>query len=291
MKFVVKQRLFLVGCPRSGTTLLQSLLAAHPQIYSFPESKFFQYLIPTYEPRRLALRIIASRHLRTRLAEFFKDEIGRPEMLKRLPKIPIMREYTRRFINILDSLTTEQGKSIWLEKTPEHIHYIDYIEKFVPGVKFIHILRHGSDTVASMYEVTRKYPSKYWRQGWSIDTCLERWINSVEITRQHLHKSNHMVVRYEDLVADPQVELEKLCKFIGIDFDQKMLHDYQMAAEKVCLEIEPWKARATQAIEKANSQKFYQVFDATQQEYILNRLSEVDLDSISDGLIDIALNR
>ncbi|HBL15028.1 MAG TPA: sulfotransferase [Cyanobacteria bacterium UBA11162] len=281
MKFVVKQRLFLVGCPRSGTTLLQSLLAAHPQIYSFPESKFFQYLIPTYEPRRLALRIIASRHLRTRLAEFFKDEIRHPEMLKLLPKIPLMREYTRRFINILDSLTTEQGKSIWLEKTPEHIHYIDYIEKFVPGVKFIHILRNGSDTVASMYEVTRKYPSKYWRQGWSIDTCLERWIDSVEITRQHLHKSNHILVRYERLVENPQSELQNLHKFMDIEFDEKMLQDYRIAAKQVSLEIEPWKAAVSEAIFKAKSQKFYEVFDESQQRYIVERLSKVNLDDLN----------
>ena len=37
----IKDRIFIVGCPRSGTTLLQSLLAAHPQIHSFPETHFF----------------------------------------------------------------------------------------------------------------------------------------------------------------------------------------------------------------------------------------------------------
>ncbi|HAG85071.1 MAG TPA: sulfotransferase [Cyanobacteria bacterium UBA12227] len=281
MKFVVKQRLFLVGCPRSGTTLLQSLLAAHPQIVSFPESKFFQYLVPTYEPRRLASRIIASRQLKPRLEEFFKNEIGRPELIKYLPKFPLMREHTRKFIKILDSLAQEQGKSIWLEKTPEHIQHIDYIEKFVPRVRFIHILRNSLDTVASMYEVTRKYPSKYWREGWSIDFCLERWISAAEITRQHLHKSNHILVRYEQLVENPQSELEKLCQFIGIEFDKKMLQDYRIAAKQVSLEIEPWKAAVSEAIYKAKSQKFYEVFDESQQRYIVERLSEVNLDDLN----------
>ncbi|MGL4503377.1 MAG: sulfotransferase family protein, partial [Planktothrix sp.] len=46
MDQIIKNRIFLVGCPRSGTTLLQSLLAAHPQIASFPESHFFQSLAP-----------------------------------------------------------------------------------------------------------------------------------------------------------------------------------------------------------------------------------------------------
>ncbi|MGL6135938.1 MAG: sulfotransferase, partial [Planktothrix sp.] len=50
-------RLFLVGCPRSGTTLLQSLLAAHSQIASFPESQFFRCLLENRPPWRVKLRI------------------------------------------------------------------------------------------------------------------------------------------------------------------------------------------------------------------------------------------
>ena len=42
---MIEKRVFLVGCPRSGTTLLQSMLHAHPSIYSLPETKFFHVLI------------------------------------------------------------------------------------------------------------------------------------------------------------------------------------------------------------------------------------------------------
>ena len=69
MQTAPKQRIFLVGCPRSGTTLLQSLLAAHPDITSFPESHFFRHLI---DNRRWLHRTfgIASKRARTRKIKF-----------------------------------------------------------------------------------------------------------------------------------------------------------------------------------------------------------------------------
>jgi len=277
MKPQSKPPVFLVGCPRSGTTLLQSLLAAHPQIASFPESKFFQYLVPEHEPRRRFFGLV-SRRLQPRLEEFFKSEIGRPEMLQYLPQIPLMSWYTRKFIKILQILTEEQGKSIMLEKTPEHLYHIDYIEKIVPGVRFIHILRNGSDVVASLYEVTRKYPNSLWQGALSLDDCIERWIQAVEISRRHLHKLNHLLIRYEDLVENPPTELEKICGFIGIEFIETMLQDYRGVAKQVTLETEPWKAAVTGEIHKVSSQKFDQMFDEAQQQYIRKRLSGVSLD-------------
>ena len=67
------KRIFLVGAPRSGTTILQSLLAAHPKITSFPETKFFQYLWSDRLKSKLP----------DRLYEFFYDEIARPDLYDR----------------------------------------------------------------------------------------------------------------------------------------------------------------------------------------------------------------
>ena len=223
----------------------------------------------------------ASRQLKPRLEEFFREEIGRPEMLQRLPRIPLMSQYTRKFIKILQNLAEEQGKSIFLEKTPEHLYHIDYIEKIVTEVRFIHILRNGSDVVASLYEVTRKYPNAGWSGAWSLDWCIERWIQAVDMTRSHLHKPNHILIRYEQLVEDPQTELEKLCEFIGIEFTERMLQDYRVVATQVSLETEPWKASVAGEIQNANSKKFYEVFDKEQQQYILKRLSGVSLEDLS----------
>ena len=137
MQKQLKLPLFLFGCPRSGTTYLQSLLAAHPEIFSLPETKFFHYLFPENEPRRRMLGV-ASRRLKPKLINFLKDEMNRPDLLKYLPKnIVFIKQYTHRFVKIMNLLAEEKGKSIWLEKTPEHIRNIDYIEKNVSLAKFL----------------------------------------------------------------------------------------------------------------------------------------------------------
>lgn len=270
-----KTRVFLVGCPRSGTTLLQSLLAAHPEIATFPESHFFQTVVP----RRRSLRVfgVASRRARPRF-ERFLGELGCDEERWRLPASAVMvRRYVAAFVGLLDSLAQQQGKSAWLEKTPRHLRYIKCIEKFVEGASFIHIVRDGADVVTSLYEVTHEHPG-VWGGAMSLERCVGRWIEDVRISRDHLHKPNHALVRYERLVQDPEAVLTELCGFLGVEFSEAMLLERSAAAKRVVLESEPWKASVGGAIANANSKKFFELFDEAQRKYVLSRLSAVDLD-------------
>lgn len=279
MKSKLKSVVFLVGCSRSGTTLLQSLLAAHPEIKSFPESNFFDYLIPSYEPKRYAFGLI-SRRLKPRLERFFIKEIKRPELFNKITNmLPFISLYSRRFIDIMKGLTLESGKSVWLEKTPEHIYYINYIKKVTPEVKFIHLLRRGTDVVASLYEVTHKYP-KSWGGPWDIDTCINQWLNSIEISLQYLHDPDHILIRYEDLVDCPKTVLTKLCDFIGINFSENMLVDYSLFSQQFSLE-KVGRTVKTERIETANDRKFNKLFDERQKNYIWQRLSRVNLDNLT----------
>jgi hypothetical protein len=225
---------------------------------------------------------MASRRLRPMLKKFF-EEIGQPEMQRYLPKTPLfMGQYTRRFIKIMNQIAREQGKSIWLEKTPEHLHYIDYIEKFVPEAKIIHIVRSGSAVVASLYDMAQKYPQSWWGTCYrEIDWCIDGWIAKIEITRNHLHKPNHQLVRYEQLVENPAEVLAELCEFIGVERDEGMLQDYRKVAKQLIRDREEWKVSVRDDIQNANAKKFCTLFDETQQQYIRDRLSGISLDELS----------
>jgi hypothetical protein len=266
---------FLVGCPRSGTTLLQSLLASHPSVASFPESKFFQYLLPEYEPRRKSVGI-ASRRLKPMLEKYF-DECHYPEMKQYLPRFPqFMKFYTRRFLYIMDKIIQQQEKNIWLEKTPEHLHYIDVIEKFVPYAKFIHIVRNGSDVVASLYDMGLKYPNTWGQVFGEVDSCINRWINDFKISYNYSQKTNHLLVKYESIVDNTPSTLQEICKFIGIDFTEKILEDYRSIAKQLIRGRETWKGSVSNQIQNANSQKFYNLFNEEQQQYIISVLSKME---------------
>ncbi|NEP76837.1 MAG: sulfotransferase [Okeania sp. SIO3B3] len=272
-QYTVKTRIFLVGCPRSGTTLLQSLLAAHPQIVSFPESHFCSAVFVSRTPRREKLNL-ASKFARKKLEKFLREN-GKEEMKKYLPKFGLFpSQYAYSFINILDILTQQQKKSIWLEKTPGHIRYISYLEKWVKDAKFIHIIRNGADVVASLFEVTHQHP-EVWNGAWNIDRCIQQWVEDVNLTKGYLSQLNHILVEYEKLVENPRTVLTEVCEFIGVEFTEKMLQDYQIVGKKVSLASEPWKASVVDKINSTNGKKFQSLFNQKQQTYILKQLSEV----------------
>jgi LPS sulfotransferase NodH len=165
-------RVFLVGCPRSGTTLLQSLLAANSCILSFPESHFYEDLFSGW-PLLSALGI-SSRHARPRW-NVFLEKIGHPEMNSILPKHAIFdRQLSGAFVEVLDTLTMKQGKPVWLEKTPGHLRCVDQIEKLVRNARFVHILRSGEDNIASLVAVGNKYPEPWGRWYGTLDRCIQR---------------------------------------------------------------------------------------------------------------------
>lgn len=278
MQFSTSKGIFLVGCARSGTTLLQSLLAAHPKIISFPESKFFTYLVPESGSKRLALGISSKRL--TPMLKKFLSEIEHPELIELLPKTPLfMGRYTNIFTRILNKIAESQDKDMWLEKTPEHLEYIKYIERFIPEAKIIHIIRNGQDVVSSLYSLAKNHP-QYWLDEHrfnDIDSCIDWWIKAISISQRYLDRPNHFFVQYEELVSDTPKILAELCQFLKIEFCQEMMENYSDNAEELIRGREIWKTNINREIKSTNSQKFYRLFNAEQQQYILSRISEISL--------------
>ncbi len=278
------RRLFLVGCPRSGTTLLQSLLAAHSQVVSFPESHFYN----TMTTSRFGLRQLglASPRIRARFFEFL-EQIGHPEMRRYLPRHAVSRrQYSRAFIAVLDAVARQQNKHVWLEKTPRHLQYIDDIRGFVPESKFIHLVRHGEDVVASLYEVVNQHPER-WPSIPASDAascvarCLDRWVQSVALSRRYVGEPNHAMVRYERLVEAPEAVMKGLCEFIGISFEARMLERYADHAATLVMPFETWKQSVTQAIASGPERKFDRLFNEAQKRHISARVAEVDLAALT----------
>lgn len=294
----IQKRLFIVGCPRSGTTLLQSLLASHSQVQSFPESQFFLYLFSTDRAQQFTesrletewtrpLLKLASRklifgiaqvRLRSHLHQFLQD-IDQLDLEPALPRtaIALKQQYTQAFFRVLDQATQRQQRTIWLEKTPQHLYYLDYITQQLPDAQFIHLLRSGTDVVASLYDVRQRYPEQWPDEPADAKLCTARWLRDLRISLRYQHQPHHHVIRYEDLVAEPAQILETLCQRIGIVYEPTMLDGYQQTAQQVRLSSEPWKNSVHQPIQNQNATKFTQLFDADQQAYIQSQVDQIDL--------------
>ncbi|MEM8719524.1 MAG: sulfotransferase [Cyanobacteria bacterium P01_G01_bin.39] len=271
----VKGRFFLVGCPRSGTTLLQSLIVAHSQVTSFPESKFFQKIVVSgsiYKKFNLA-PFTARKVFNTFLADTNNLKFKRLLPLQAL----FIPQYATAFVTALDTITLGQQKKYWLEKTPEHLRRINAIEKLVPEAKFIHIVRNGVDVVASLYEMTQKFP-QVWGQPRSLFRYVNRWSTDVLISSHHSHKPNHFVVRYENLLTDPLTVLARICEFMDLPFEASMLENRVNSVSNLIRTREHWKQSVNENLRQSNCDKFYRIFNPSQQEYILTLIQEANLD-------------
>ncbi|MEG4813959.1 sulfotransferase [Microcoleus sp. K5-D4] len=257
------QRIFLVGSPRSGTTMLQSLLAAHPEVISFPESKFFHYLLYKKFAGKLPGRMEA----------FFKDEISRPELLQDFDDSQTVATKVSWFVGVLDGLAAEQNKSIWLEKTPEHIYFIEDIQRLLPDAKFIHILRNSMDTIASLHEATRN-SHDLWGPGWDLNHCIHRWKEAMLISHKYAKNSNHILVKYEEILDNKVKKLEEICDFMKIKYDDRMLELYQEKAANLSLNL-PWHQGIGREVKSNKVHKYHKILKTNEIRYILDKIKRV----------------
>jgi len=272
----VIRRVFLVGCPRSGTTLLQSLLAAHPEVKSFPESHFFERLTPT---RPLFRRLgIASRRAGPAL-EALLEGLELSAYRDRFPRRALFaRRFARPFVRMLDEVTLASGRRVWLEKTPGHVRVIEEITAAVPKAKFIHLIRHGPHTIASLFDVAQRYPDT-WGTSNSIEKCIRRWIKDVRLSLAYENVPNHRIVRYEELVHDPENVLGELCDFLAVPAQvMEMIDGYPQAARVVIGRHEPWKSSVGTGLKDLGEEKYNRLFSPEQRAFIERGVGEAGLD-------------
>jgi LPS sulfotransferase NodH len=268
----IQSRIFLVGCPRSGTTLLQSLLAANSRIASYPESHFYEKLFSGHV--LLKTFGIPSRKARARWNAFL-EEIGHPEMNPIIPKYAILvRQFSDAFVEVLDTLTMKQGKPVWLEKTPGHLRCVDRIETLVRNARFVQILRNPEDNIASLFEVGQNYPETWGPWYGTLEQCTQRWVTDARICLRCSSRNNHYLVRYEELIANPRPVLVALCDFIGVPYEDKMLSDYPTVAGQLVLKTEQWKASVSEPIRPAGKRKFNDYLKEEQRQYIIAHIPE-----------------
>lgn len=223
--------MFVVAAPRSGTTILQSYLAAHPRIATFPETSIFSLARPASKWWAKQLRLVNRRF-------FYGLKSAADALSVPTPARPITLSGSfRAGVRMLDQAAGDVD--VWVEKSSHHIRNIDNIQRYVPGSCFVHVVRDGRDSVASMRLVTIRY-GDIWHGPNTVEKAVDRWNEDVRITRRCLGEQDHLVIRYEDLMIDPDAELQRICELLGLQFDPAML-----IRKSRGFVDDPWKRTAT----------------------------------------------
>lgn len=219
--------LFVVGCERSGTTLLRAMLDSHPDLAVPPESYFLVPLMKeTFSPQGfLALVGEHRRFARWDLPiEEVREAFRRAEPGDLAAAVRVLyRTYA-----------AARGKSRWGDKSPGYVRHVKALAGLLPEAHFIHIIRDGRDVALSWLDAP-------FGPG-SITEAAERWRKDVRAGRRSGRKhaaGRYMEVRYEALVEDPEAVLRNICDLAGLPFEPAMLGYTSRADEVISATLEP----------------------------------------------------
>jgi hypothetical protein len=140
------------------------------------------------------------------------------------------------------------GKQWWADKTPPNIDHVELLAEDFPGAKFVELVRDGRDVALSMITMP-------WGDNNAWTTGL-RWAHCIrEGERQRDARPDAMLlVRYEDLVTEPQAQLRRVSEFLGIDYDDDMLAVEKTDTSK--LQHQDWFSNLWQGINTSAMDKW-----------------------------------
>ena len=274
---VIERRIFIVGAPRSGTTLAQSLLAAHSEITSYTESHFFRKHFSRVAPLSLP---ILTRNPRPRLSEFLEENGEAPPpaaewffekkrwALEIRPFLPFQTlPVARQLVRVLDELAQRRGAANWIEKTPWHLRSIPLLEKTSPGGRtyFIHVIRNGLEVVASLHKASQE-----WERSYGLGACVARWNKDLGRSLDRIDRPNHQFVAYEHLTSDPEATVKLLLDGLGLAWEPAILEHYGRTSEGVITTREDWKTGVGRAIRHSATSE--EVLTPEQREWVTARL-------------------
>lgn len=243
------RRIFVVGYPRSGTTLVQGLLAAHDALTSFTESHFFWKhftrapWLPTMlkaDPAGRVRAFLAENGEAPTPASAWFDSGGRRTLQASLLRPFRTRRVARQLLLVLDELAQRRGRLGWVEKTPMHLYFVPFIERVSrpgSGVRFVHVIRGGLEASASLHAASRT-----WERHYTLEECASRWNGDVALSRRRAGSPADHFLFYEDLVAQPDAELRRLLAALDLPWQADLLDPHARDAPRLATVLEPWKA-------------------------------------------------
>ncbi len=231
-------RVFILGNPRSGTSLLRIMLNSHPVIAAPPESGFMHWWRAKYKDWSKA-----DANSEKKVAGFVDDLLSSKKIetwrLDRDAMVNLIIENQPVDYGDLTSLVflhwsvkhEHKVPAVIVDKNNYYINHLNDLPGIWPSAKFIFLIRDGRDVASSYLDLKNLKTDSPYKPDLPTDvrTIAATWEQSNKNIVQFLkHRpADHWVmIRFEDLVSNPKTELAKLTSFLGVDFSEDMLTYY-----------------------------------------------------------------
>jgi tetratricopeptide (TPR) repeat protein len=203
----VPQPIFILGFPRSGTTLVEQTLSAHPKIAAGDELPLI-HEITAIMPRMLA------------------SPLGYPEALAELwmgdqrEGLDNLRDYYLQKVRQLGVL--RDGATRFTDKMPLNETHLGLIALLFPEAPLIHVLRHPLDIMVSAFsnQFTHGFFCAY-----DLETAARHHVRVMDLVQHYRGEMTlrYLPIRYEDIVGDQEASVRAMLGFVGEDFNKACL--------------------------------------------------------------------
>lgn len=196
---------FIVGMPRSGTSLVEQILASHPAVFGAGELTDIHEMVEAFRVRAAAC------------GRSYPTAMGAAD-------VPDLDGAARRYLGVLERLSPEHLRVT--DKMPHNFMHLGLIQMVLPGARVIHCRRHPLDTCLSIY-----FHDFNAGHGYAVDlAALGEHYRRYEQLMAHWRKNLSLPLlelQYEELVADQEAMTRRLVEFCGLEWDSACLRFHE----------------------------------------------------------------
>jgi hypothetical protein len=261
--------IFIIGNPRSGTTLLRLMLSSHSEILIAPECGFIQWWYEKYRNWK-----IQDSKSELKIDEFIRDLSNSKKIetwqlnyvsLKRsiLKCRPISYAELCAIVYIEYSKVYQNKKlKYWGDKNNYYLNHLELLYQLYPHSNFIIIIRDGRDVACSYRALNQIVGVEKYKPSvpLEIDKIANEWNdNNLKIVNffKKYFLARKIFIRYEDLISSSRESLEIICNYLDLDFEEQMInYNNNSKGIKEPIETIAWKGKTLEKIDTNNIGKY-----------------------------------
>ncbi len=252
---------FILGNPRSGTSMFRLMLNAHSKITIPPESGFTHWLASKYKDVKFTQKIynqfvidlFASKKFET----FGLHQVDVLSLISK--KQPQTYENLIELVYRSYALKQNKDSLIYGDKNNYYINHISELLDIFPSSKLVFIIRDGRDVAVSYKKINESVINSLYKPmlPTNIQDMAKEWIKNAESLKYYVNSDTEchsIFIKYEDLIENPKNTITKVLNFLGLKYEEQILEFYNHNDEPD--DFLQWKGKTTEKIDSSNTKKY-----------------------------------